>query len=155
LKADFVSLQTAIVGTNNRDLADIFRLNLDSNGFFSESPEKLKPIHSSARGIYMAGLAVYPIDTNDSITQAKAASAGALEILSRDTIQVGGQVARFCLKSVPRAAPASGHAPSMSPLLIMKGARPLLIPVFARDAACAWRNVPARQLLCRHAVTRC
>jgi heterodisulfide reductase subunit A len=119
LKADFVSLQTAIVGTNNRELADIFRLNLDDDGFFSESPEKLKPFHASAGGIYMAGLAVYPKDTNESITQAKAASAGALEILSKNTVQVGGQVAEVlpekcavcctCVRTCPFNVPFIDH----------------------------------------------
>ena len=93
LKADFISLQTAIVGTNNKELADIFRINLDSNGFFAESSEKLRPLDASGHGIYLAGLAHYPKDTTDSITQAKAAAARALEFLKQDTVQVGGMVA--------------------------------------------------------------
>jgi heterodisulfide reductase subunit A len=119
LKADFVSLQTAIVGNNNRELADIFRVNLDNDGFLSESPEKLKPVHASTKGIYMAGLAVYPKDTTDSITQAKAASASALEILSKDTVRVGGQVAEVmpekcalcctCVRTCPFNVPFIDH----------------------------------------------
>ena len=119
LKADFVSLQTAIVGTENRELADIFAINLDSDGFLSESPEKLKPVHTSTGGVYMAGLAVYPRDTNDSITQAKAASACALEILSKDTVGIGGQVAEVmrekcavcctCVRTCPFHVPFIDH----------------------------------------------
>ncbi len=92
-KADFISLQTAIVGTNNKELADIFRINLDPNGFFAESPEKLRPLDASGHGIYLAGLAHYPKDTTESITQAKAAAARAMEFLKQDTVQVGGMVA--------------------------------------------------------------
>ncbi|MBW1900527.1 MAG: CoB--CoM heterodisulfide reductase iron-sulfur subunit A family protein [Deltaproteobacteria bacterium] len=119
LEADFVSLQAAIVGTNNRELADIFRVNLDDNGFLSESPEKLKPVDTTVKGIYMAGLAVYPKDTAESITQARAASARALEILSQDTIQVGGQVAEVmpekcavcctCVRTCPFNVPYIDH----------------------------------------------
>jgi len=42
-EADFVSLQTAIVGTNNQELADIFRINLDSNGFLLSRPRNSSP----------------------------------------------------------------------------------------------------------------
>ena len=118
-EADFVSLQTAIVGTNNQELADIFRINLDSNGFFAESPEKLKPVDSSSKGIYVAGLAVYPKDTVESIAQAKAASGRALEILCQDTIQVGGLVAEVmaekcavcctCVRTCPFNVPVIDH----------------------------------------------
>jgi heterodisulfide reductase subunit A len=100
-------------------LAGIFRVNLDHDGFFSESPEKLKPVDTSIKGIYMAGLAVYPKDTAESITQAKAASARALEILSQDTVQVGGLVAEVmpekcavcctCVRTCPFNVPVIDH----------------------------------------------
>ena len=41
----------------------------------------------------MAGLAAYPKDLGETITQGKAAAARAMEILQKDTIQVGGMVA--------------------------------------------------------------
>ena len=93
IEADFVSLQTAILGTNNEEIADIFRINLDENGFLAESPEKLKPLTSTNPGIFISGLAAYPKDTEESITQAKGAAAKALEILKQDQVQVGGIVA--------------------------------------------------------------
>ena len=115
LEADLVSLQTAIKGTNNRELADIFRVNLDANGFFAESPEKLRPVDSTVKGVYVAGLALYPKDTGESIVQAKAASARALEILAQDTVQVGGMVAEVmaekcavcctCVRTCPFGVP--------------------------------------------------
>lgn len=119
LDADFVSLQTAIVGTNNRELADIFKVNLDANGFFAESPEKMKPLDATEKGVYVAGLAGYPKDTLESIAQAKAASARALEILTRNTIQVGGLVAEVlpekcavcctCVRTCPFHVPVIDH----------------------------------------------
>jgi heterodisulfide reductase subunit A len=93
ITADLVSLQTAIAGPNNKELADIFKINLDNNGFFSESPEKMKPIDTTGEGIYMAGLASYPKDIRESISQAKAAAARAIEIMKQDTVQIGGRVA--------------------------------------------------------------
>jgi len=93
LEADLVSLQTAIKGTNNAELADIFSVDLDGNGFFAESPEKLRPVDATRDGIFIAGMAAYPKGVSESIAQGKAASARALELLSRDTVQVGGMVA--------------------------------------------------------------
>ena len=119
LTADFVSLQSAIVGNNNQELADIFRVNLDRNGFFAESPEKMKPVDASSEGVYLAGLGLYPKDTGDSITQAKAAAARALEILSQDKVQVGGMVAEVnpekcavcctCVRTCPFSVPYIDH----------------------------------------------
>jgi len=119
IEADIVSLQTAIVGSNNPELADIFRVNLDPNGFFAESPEKLKPMDSTEKGVYVAGLAAYPKDTMESIAQARAASARALEILSCDTLQVGGLVAEVltekcavcctCVRTCPFHVPVIDH----------------------------------------------
>ena len=93
LEADLVSLQTAILGTNNAELADIFGVDLDENGFFAESPEKLRPVDATRDGIFIAGMAAYPKDVSESIAQGKAASSRALELLCRDTVQVGGMVA--------------------------------------------------------------
>ena len=119
LTADFVSLQSAIVGNSNQELADIFRVNLDRNGFFAESPEKMKPVDASSEGVYLAGLGLYPKDTGDSITQAKAAAARALEILSQDKVQVGGMVAEVnpekcavcctCVRTCPFSVPYIDH----------------------------------------------
>jgi heterodisulfide reductase subunit A len=62
---------------------------------------------------------VYPKDTAESITQAKAASARALEILSQDTVQVGGLVAEVmpekcavcctCVRTCPFNVPVIDH----------------------------------------------
>ncbi len=93
LEADVVSLQTAILGTNNKELADIFSVDLDENGFFAESPEKLKPLDTKMTGIFTAGLASYPKGVAESIAQGKAAAGRAMELLSQDTVQVGGLVA--------------------------------------------------------------
>ncbi|MFO7740507.1 MAG: FAD-dependent oxidoreductase [Desulfatiglandaceae bacterium] len=119
ITADFVSLQTAIVGTNNQRLADIFSVDLDSNGFFAESPEKLKPMKTTREGIYLAGLAHYPKDTGESIAQAKGAAAQALEILCKDSVQVGGPVAEVnpekcavcctCVRTCPFKVPYIDH----------------------------------------------
>jgi heterodisulfide reductase subunit A len=123
LEPDFVSLQSAIVASAD-GVADVFKISLDANGFFAPSPQKLKPLDASSEGIYLAGLAQYPKDTGQSIAQAKGAAARALEILARDSVQVGGMVAevleekcavcctcvRTCPFEVPFVDPQRGAA---------------------------------------------
>ncbi|RTZ98950.1 MAG: heterodisulfide reductase [Deltaproteobacteria bacterium] len=119
LDADFLSLQTAIRPTRNAALADIFHVNLDGNGFFAPSPEKLKPVDTTAGGVFMAGLAAYPKDTVDTITEARAAAGRALEIIRQDTVRIGGQIAEVtpekcavcctCVRTCPFYVPFIDH----------------------------------------------
>ena len=48
---------------------------------------------TTVEGIFMAGLAAYPKDLGETITQGKAAAARAMQILQKDTIEVGGLAA--------------------------------------------------------------
>ena len=74
---------------------------------------------ATAEGIYLAGLAHYPKDTGESIAQAKGAAARALEILARDTVQVGGLIAEVtpekcavcctCVRTCPFKIPCIDH----------------------------------------------
>jgi heterodisulfide reductase subunit A len=120
LITDLISLQTAIVATGSQDLAKIFRVDLDRNGFVAESPQKMKPLETSIPGVYMAGIAHYPKDTTESITQAKGAAGLALEILRRDAVQAGGLAAEVrpercavcctCVRTCPFGVPWIDHA---------------------------------------------
>jgi heterodisulfide reductase subunit A len=115
LDAGLVSLQSAIEPTGPRDTATLFKVGTDENGFFAESPEKLKPVHSTIQGIYIAGLAHYPKDTTDSITQGRAAASAAAEILNLEAVRVGGLVAEVdtekcaacctCVRTCPFGVP--------------------------------------------------
>ena len=119
IEADFISLQSAIVPDANRELAEKFHIELDPEGFLAESPLKLRPMEASRPGIYIAGLAHYPKDTGESITQAKGAAARALEILSKDTVETGGLVAEVrnekcavcctCVRTCPFQIPVIDH----------------------------------------------
>jgi len=119
IEPDFISLQTAIVPEANPQIAEIFGVDLDEDGFFAESPEKLKPVESTRPGVFLAGLGHYPKDTEDSLTQAKAAAAKAVEILSQDTVEIGGQVAEVhpekcavcctCVRTCPFHVPYIDH----------------------------------------------
>jgi len=100
-------------------LADIFGVQLDPDGFIADSPQKTRPMEASIPGIYFAGLAHYPKDISESITQARGAAARMMEILKQDTIETGGLVAEVnpekcavcctCVRTCPFHVPVIDH----------------------------------------------
>ena len=94
LKPDMLVLSQAIVPPEgSRELANIFKFPLSTEGFFLEAHLKLRPVDFASDGLYLCGLAHYPKTINETIAQAEAAAARAAGILSRDSLLVGGIVA--------------------------------------------------------------
>ncbi len=132
IHADFISLQTGIIPESNAGLSELFHVELDPDGFFAESPQKLRPMETSRPGVYFAGLGHYPKDTGESITQARGAAARAMEILKKDTVETGGLIAEVrtekcavcctCVRTCPFQIPAIDHdlgAAHIDPALCM------------------------------------
>ncbi len=115
IEADFMSLQTAISPAGCREMAKVFNVELDADGFLAEAPEKLRPLDTTMRGLFMAGLAVYPKDVTETIAQARGASARAAEVLAQDEVQLGGLIAEVnparcaecctCVRTCPFGVP--------------------------------------------------
>ena len=76
-----------------QQLASIFKVSIDADGFFSEAHIKLRPVDSTSDGIFIAGMALYPKLLDETIIQAQAAAARASRLLSQETITAGGRVA--------------------------------------------------------------
>lgn len=123
LSPDILILATAILPNENRDLYEQFKVPINNEGFLIEAHMKLRPVDFASEGIFMAGLAHYPKPIDESITQAKAAVARAMTIVSKDNILVGGVVASVnpdqcaacltCVRTCPYNAPSigiEGHA---------------------------------------------
>jgi len=51
LSVDLLTLATAITPHQNAPLADLYKVHLNSEGFFSEAHAKIKPVESSTPGI--------------------------------------------------------------------------------------------------------
>ena len=91
---DLLCLATAIVSHKDQDLARLFKVPMDPDGWLLEAHQKLRPVEFATDGIYLCGLAHYPKPLEESIAQAQAAVSRAITILAGDAIRVGGQVAR-------------------------------------------------------------
>jgi len=74
-------------------LANLYKVSLDSNGFFLEAHVKLRPVDFSTDGVFMAGMAHYPKLLDETMIQAQAAAGRAARVLSRETLTAGGRVA--------------------------------------------------------------
>jgi heterodisulfide reductase subunit A len=85
--ADLVVLATAMVPAQNGDLARKLRIAVDPYGFLQEAHPKLRPVETLTAGVFLAGAAHAPKDIPDTVAQASAAAAKALELLSRERMQ--------------------------------------------------------------------
>ena len=80
LEADMVVLCTALVPRENaKELAALFGLELDEYGFFRSADPLYAPVDTNRPRIYICGCCEGPKDIPDSIAQASAASARAME----------------------------------------------------------------------------
>jgi heterodisulfide reductase subunit A len=93
--ADLVVLATAIVpNPDSADLAKIYKLSKDMDGFFHEAHAKLRPVDFATDGIFMAGLAHYPKPIEEVAAQAQAAVSRAVTVLSSRVINLDSIKAR-------------------------------------------------------------
>ncbi len=97
LKPDYLVLASAIEPEhkNNQRLSSLFKLPLGQDGFFQEMHIKLRPCELKRDGFFVAGLAHYPKEVEESISQAAAAAAKAIVFLSKDKVILDRKVARI------------------------------------------------------------
>ncbi len=88
LQADLVVLASAIVPRPaTRELARLFKVGVDENGFLTEAHPKLRPVESVTRGVYVSGVATGPKDIPDSVSQAGAAASKVLALFAGDLLE--------------------------------------------------------------------
>jgi len=123
INPDLVVLASGIVPGDNKRLFEKFKVPTNDEGFLVEAHAKLRPVDFASDGLFVAGLAHYPKPVEESISQARAAVARAMTILSRDSLMVGGVVAEVtpekcavcltCVRTCPYHIPyihADGYA---------------------------------------------
>ena len=108
-------LASAVVPEKENPLAKFFKVAQNEDGFFAEAHVKLRPVDFATDGVFLAGLAHSPKPLDESVTQAQAAAARAVTLLSGKTIPVAGTVAvvnqafcsscGICVSVCPYSAP--------------------------------------------------
>jgi heterodisulfide reductase subunit A-like polyferredoxin len=94
IDADILVLSVAMVSSPDvRELAMLYKVPVNEDGFFLEAHVKLRPVDFATDGVFVCGLAHAPKSLEESIAQAKAAASRATTILVRDAIIGEGIVA--------------------------------------------------------------
>jgi heterodisulfide reductase subunit A len=93
MKPDLVVLNAAVrPNPDNDELSEVFKVPLSKDGFFLEAHAKLRPVDFATDGIFLCGLAQSAKFTDENISQAMAAAARALTVLTKDEIESEGVV---------------------------------------------------------------
>lgn len=94
IDADILVLSVAMASSPEvRELAMLYKVPVNEDGFFLEAHVKLRPVDFATDGVFVCGLAHAPKSLEESIAQAKAAASRATTILVKDVIIGEGIVA--------------------------------------------------------------
>lgn len=93
LDADILSLAAAVVPSERtKEIAGLFRVTLNPDGFFKEAHVKLRPVDFATDGVFLCGMAHYPKHIEETINQAYGAAGRVMTLLSHDTVVASGSV---------------------------------------------------------------
>jgi heterodisulfide reductase subunit A2 len=93
LDADIVSLAAAVIpSAATKEIAGLFKVTLNPDGFFKEAHVKLRPVEFATDGVYLCGLAHYPKTIQETINHAYGAAGRVLTLLSHDIVVASGSV---------------------------------------------------------------
>ncbi len=114
IQSDAVIHATGIEPDLPRGLAELYGAGLDEFNFFKEADYKFRPVDSMNYRVFSCGLCLKPSTIDESITQAQAAAARALQILGPERLRSGRVVAHtrtatctvceMCVNACPYAA---------------------------------------------------
>ncbi len=76
------------------NIARMYKLTLNQDGYFLEAHVKLRPVDFPSEGIFLCGLAHAPKNLDETIAQALAAAGRAGSVLSRDHLGISGIVSK-------------------------------------------------------------
>jgi heterodisulfide reductase subunit A len=95
IDADMVVLALAMEPSKGTaEIAKTLKIGRDKDGFLAESHPKLKPVESVTAGIFLAGCAQGPKDIPETVSQAGAAAAKVIGLLSQPTLSHAPTVAK-------------------------------------------------------------
>jgi len=116
IPADLLTLAAAIdPAESNKEIGQLFKVTVNSAGYFVEAHMKLRPVDFTTEGVFLAGLAHYPKPIDESIAQATAAAQRASILLSQKELTFPGVISKVdptkcavcltCVRLCPYGAP--------------------------------------------------
>jgi len=88
ISPDMIILATAVVPHDTLSLSKLYKISTTPEGFFLEAHMKLRPVDFATDGMFLAGICHFPKPIEESIAQAKAATARAATILAKESIEM-------------------------------------------------------------------
>ncbi|HLA28468.1 MAG TPA: FAD-dependent oxidoreductase, partial [Syntrophales bacterium] len=88
ISPDLVVLSTAVVPNENEHLAKMLKVPLTADKFFLEAHMKLRPVDFATDGVFLAGMAHFPKNISETISQAGAAVARATAAMAKGYVTV-------------------------------------------------------------------
>jgi heterodisulfide reductase subunit A len=95
IRPDLLILATAMVPPKENVIAKLFKVPVNSDGFFVEAHVKLRPIDFATDGVFVCGLAHSPKPVDESIAHGLGASARAATLLSKEKMFGSAVVAQI------------------------------------------------------------
>ena len=93
IDADMLQLAAAVVpSSTSTEVARLFKVAMNPDGFFQEAHVKLRPVDSAVDGIFLCGSAHYPKHITETISQAYGAAGRAVTVLSKDSVTASGAI---------------------------------------------------------------
>jgi heterodisulfide reductase subunit A len=93
LDADVLTLSAAIIPSEeSMEVARLFKVAMNPDGFFQEAHVKLRPVDFAAEGVFLCGIAHYPKHITETISQAYGAAGRAVTILNKDSVTASGAI---------------------------------------------------------------
>jgi heterodisulfide reductase subunit A len=94
INTNLLALSVGIVPPRgNEQISKLLKVPINEDGFFLEAHVKLRPVDFATDGIFLAGTAHAPKFIDESVSQACAAVSRATTILSKDFLELPGQIA--------------------------------------------------------------
>lgn len=93
LDADVLALSAAVIPSEDSlEVARLFKVAINPDGFFQEAHVKLRPVDFAAEGVFLCGIAHYPKHITETISQAYGAAGRAITILNKDSVTASGAI---------------------------------------------------------------
>ncbi len=93
IDGDLLALSAAVIpSADSLEIARLFKVAMNPDGFFQEAHVKLRPVDFAAEGIFLCGIAHYPKHITETISQAFGAAGRAATILTQDFVIASGAV---------------------------------------------------------------
>ncbi len=99
MSSDLLVLSTPVIPKGNPETAKLLKVPMTKDGFFMEAHMKLSPLDFAMEGIFLCGMAHYPKNIPETISQANGAALRAATVLSKDMFESSGAICEIDAKA--------------------------------------------------------